>query len=61
LPRLLGSFAALACFPVYIVRGVPKLEVGVFGGCRPYPDCLFLSRTGRYERPCSPRYRSPVW
>src|ERR1017187_9892171 len=32
-PRLLGSFVALASFPVYIaLRGVPSaLELGVFG------------------------------
>ena len=51
-PRLLGSFAALACFPVYIVfRGVPSaLEVGVFAWLvAPIMIAYFLSRTGRYE------------
>ena len=51
-PRLLGSFAALASFPVYIaVRGVPNaLELGVFGWLlAPITVAYFLSRTGRYE------------
>jgi cell cycle sensor histidine kinase DivJ len=51
-PRLLGSFAALASFPVYIAfRGVPSaLEVGVFGWLvAPILIAYFLSRTGRYE------------
>ena len=51
-PRLLGSFAALACFPVYIVlRGVPSLlEVGMFGWLvAPILIAYFLSRSGRYE------------
>ena len=51
-PRLLGSFAALASFPVYIAfRGVPNaLEVGVFGWLvAPILIAYFLSRTGRYE------------
>ncbi len=51
-PRLLGSFAALASFPVYIVfRGVPSvLEVVVFGWLvAPILIAYFLSRTGRYE------------
>ena len=51
-PRLLGSFAALACFPVYIAfRGVPSvLEVGVFGWLvAPIVIAYFLSRTGRYD------------
>ena len=51
-PRLLGSFAALASFPVYIVfRGVPSaLEVGVLGWLvAPILIAYFLSRTGRYE------------
>ena len=51
-PRLLGSFAALASFPVYIaLRGVPSaLEVGVFGWLvAPILIAYFLSRTGRYE------------
>lgn len=51
-PRLIGSFAALASFPVYIAfRGVPSvLEVGVFGWLvAPILIAYFLSRTGRYE------------
>ena len=51
-PRLLGSFAALASFPVYIAfRGVPSaLELGVFGWLvAPILIAYFLSRTGRYE------------
>jgi len=51
-PRLLGSFVALASFPVYIAfRGVPSvLEVGVFGWLvAPILIAYFLSRTGRYE------------
>ncbi|MDP1908797.1 MAG: PAS domain-containing sensor histidine kinase, partial [Hyphomicrobium sp.] len=51
-PRLVGSFAALASFPVYIAfRGVPSmLEVGVFGWLvAPILISYFLSRTGRYE------------
>jgi two-component system, cell cycle sensor histidine kinase DivJ len=51
-PRLLGSFAALASFPVYIaLRGVPSaLELGVFGWLvAPIVIAYFLSRTGRYE------------
>ena len=51
-PRLLGSLAALASFPVYIVfRGVPSaLEVGVFAWLvAPVLIAHFLSRTGRYE------------
>ena len=51
-PRLLGSFAALASFPIYIAfRGVPSaLEVGVFGWLvAPILIAYFLSRTGRYE------------
>ena len=51
-PRLLGSFAALASFPVYIaLRGVPSaLELGVFGWLvAPILIAYFLSRTGRYE------------
>jgi two-component system, cell cycle sensor histidine kinase DivJ len=51
-PRLLGSFAALASFPVYIAfRGVPNaLELGVFGWLvAPILIAYFLSRTGRYE------------
>ncbi len=51
-PRLLGSLAALASFPVYIVfRGLPSaLEVGVFAWLiAPVMIAYFLSRTGRYE------------
>ena len=51
-PRLLGCFAALAAFPVYIaLRGVPSaLELGVFGWLvTPIVIAYFLSRTGRYE------------
>ena len=51
-PRLFGSFAALASFPVYIAfRGVPSvLELGVFGWLvTPILIAYFLSRTGRYE------------
>ena len=51
-PRLIGSFAALASFPVYIAfRGVPSaLELGVFGWLvAPILIAYFLSRTGRYE------------
>ncbi|MDO9411393.1 MAG: PAS domain-containing sensor histidine kinase [Pseudolabrys sp.] len=51
-PRLVGSLAALASFPVYIAfRGIPSvLEVGVFGWLvAPILIAYFLSRTGRYE------------
>jgi cell cycle sensor histidine kinase DivJ len=51
-PRLIGSFAALASFPVYIAfRGVPSLlEVCVFGWLvAPILIAYYLSRTGRYE------------
>jgi cell cycle sensor histidine kinase DivJ len=51
-PRLIGSFTALASFPVYLAfRGVPSaLEVGVFGWLVvPILIAYFLSRTGRYE------------
>lgn len=51
-PRLLGSFVALASFPLYIVfRGVPSaLEIGVFAWLVvPILTAYFLSRTGRYE------------
>ena len=51
-PRLIGSFVALASFPVYIAfRGVPSLlEVCVFGWLvAPILIAYFLSRTGRYE------------
>jgi cell cycle sensor histidine kinase DivJ len=51
-PRLIGSFAALAAFPVYLtVRGVPSaLEVVVVAWLvAPILIAYFLSRTGRYE------------
>jgi cell cycle sensor histidine kinase DivJ len=51
-PRLLGSFIALAAFPLYLsLRGVPSmLEVLVFGWLiAPILIAYFLSHTGRYE------------
>jgi cell cycle sensor histidine kinase DivJ len=51
-PRLLGSLAALAAFPVYLaMRGAPSaLEVGAFAWLiAPILLSWFLSRTGRYE------------
>jgi cell cycle sensor histidine kinase DivJ len=51
-PRLLGSLAALAAFPVYLVlRGAPTaLEVLAFAWLiAPILLSWFLSRTGRYE------------
>ncbi|MCK9909204.1 PAS domain-containing sensor histidine kinase [Microbacteriaceae bacterium K1510] len=51
-PRLIGSFAALASFPVYLAfRGAPSLlEVAVFGWLiAPILTAYYLSRTGRYE------------
>jgi cell cycle sensor histidine kinase DivJ len=51
-PRLLGSLAALAAFPVYIaLRGAPTaLEVAAFAWLiAPILLSWFLSRTGRYE------------
>jgi two-component system, cell cycle sensor histidine kinase DivJ len=51
-PRLIGSLAVLAVFPVYLVfRGAPSaLEVGVFAWLvTPILIAEFLSRTGRYE------------
>jgi cell cycle sensor histidine kinase DivJ len=51
-PRLIGSFTALASFPVYVAfRGAPTaLEVGVFAWlAAPILIAYFLSRTGRYE------------
>ncbi len=51
-PRLFGSFAVLAGFPVYIAfRGVPSvLELGVFSWLvTPILIAFYLSRTGRYE------------
>jgi cell cycle sensor histidine kinase DivJ len=52
-PRLIGSLAALASFPIYIaLRGVPSIpEAGVFAWLvAPILIAYFLSRTGRYER-----------
>ncbi|MDH6259555.1 PAS domain-containing sensor histidine kinase [Bradyrhizobium sp. BR13661] len=51
-PRLLGSLAAFAAFPVYLVlRGVPSaIEVAAFAWLiAPILLSWFLSRTGRYE------------
>jgi cell cycle sensor histidine kinase DivJ len=51
-PRLLGSLAAFAAFPVYIaMRGAPSaLEVAAFAWLiAPILLSWFLSRTGRYE------------
>jgi cell cycle sensor histidine kinase DivJ len=51
-PRLLGSLAAFAAFPVYLaVRGAPTaLEVAAFAWLiAPIVLSWFLSRTGRYE------------
>ena len=51
-PRLLGSLAAFAAFPVYLVlRGAPTaLEVTAFAWLiAPILLSYFLSRTGRYE------------
>jgi two-component system, cell cycle sensor histidine kinase DivJ len=51
-PRLLGSLAAFAAFPVYLVmRGAPTaLEVVAFAWLiAPILLSWFLSRTGRYE------------
>ena len=51
-PRLLGSFAALAAFPVYLtLRGVPSApEILIFAWLiSPILIAYFLSRTGRYE------------
>jgi len=62
-PRLVGSFAALASFPVYIAfRGVPSvLEVGVFGWLvAPILISYFLSRTGRYESATMQTLRKPI-
>lgn len=52
-PRLLGSLAAIASLPLYIVvRGVPTtLEVGIFSWfAAPILIAHYLSRTGLYER-----------
>jgi cell cycle sensor histidine kinase DivJ len=51
-PRLLGSLAALATFPVYLaLRGAPSaIEVAAFAWLiAPILLSWFLSRTGRYE------------
>lgn len=51
-PRLLGSLAAFAAFPVYLaMRGAPsELEVAAFAWLiAPILLSWFLSRTGRYE------------
>src|SRR4051812_16736562 len=51
-PRLLGSLAAFAAFPLYLaVRGAPSaLEVAAFAWLiAPILLSWFLSRTGRYE------------
>jgi cell cycle sensor histidine kinase DivJ len=51
-PRLLGSLAAFAAFPIYLViRGAPSaLEVAAFAWLTaPLLLSWFLSRTGRYE------------
>jgi len=51
-PRLLGSLAALAAFPVYLaIRGAPGvMEVMVFAWLIvPILLSYYLSRTGRYE------------
>jgi cell cycle sensor histidine kinase DivJ len=51
-PRLLGSLAAFAAFPIYLVlRGAPSaLEVAAFAWLiAPILLSWFLSRTGRYE------------
>src|SRR6202451_1578787 len=51
-PRLLGSLAAFAAFPVYLaMRGAPTaLEVAAFAWLIvPILLSWFLSRTGRYE------------
>jgi cell cycle sensor histidine kinase DivJ len=54
-PRLLGSLAAFAAFPVYLaMRGAPTaLEVVAFAWLiAPILLSWFLSRTGRYEGAC---------
>ena len=51
-PRLLGSLAAFAAFPVYLaMRGAPSaIEVAAFAWLiAPILLSWFLSRTGRYE------------
>lgn len=52
-PRLVGSLAALASFPVYLaLRGIPSaLELAMVAWLvAPILIAYFLSRTGRYER-----------
>src|SRR5262245_18188979 len=52
LPRLMGSLAALASLPLYLVlRGVPnEIEIAVFSWLViPILIVYFLVRTGRYE------------
>jgi cell cycle sensor histidine kinase DivJ len=52
LPRLMGSLAALAGLPVYLVlRGVPnEIEIAVFSWLvTPILIVYFLVRTGRYQ------------
>jgi cell cycle sensor histidine kinase DivJ len=54
-PRMLGSLAAFATFPLYLaLRGVPgPLEVAAFAWLiAPILLCWFLSRTGHYESAC---------
>ena len=54
-PRLLGSLAAFAAFPIYLaMRGAPTaLEVAAFAWLiAPILLSWFLSRTGRYEGAC---------
>jgi two-component system, cell cycle sensor histidine kinase DivJ len=51
-PRLIGSLAAFAAFPLYLaLRGAPSaLEVAAFAWLiAPILVCWYLSRTGRYE------------
>ncbi|MEA2984821.1 MAG: two-component system, cell cycle sensor histidine kinase DivJ [Alphaproteobacteria bacterium] len=51
-PRLLGSFAALAAFPLYLtMRGIPSaIEIGIVAWLvAPILVAYFLSRTGHYE------------
>jgi two-component system, cell cycle sensor histidine kinase DivJ len=51
-PRMLGSFCALAAFPIYLaVRGMPSgVELLLFSWLIiPILTAVFLTRTGRYE------------
>ncbi len=51
-PRLFGSLAIFAAFPIYLAtRGAPRaVEVAAFGWLiAPILLCYFLSRTGRFE------------